>query len=87
MRVQGKAFSKKLKVDVDFGDTEEQQSAGEEYSKILTNKRSYAAVLNHMAENKFELVQTLELTESFQGSGGTSGVVFILKKRKEQNIQ
>ena len=83
VRVQGKAFSKKLKVDVDFGDTSEQLKDGEKYSKILTNKKSYAAVLNHMAEDKFVLVQTLELTESFQGSGGTSGVVFIMKKKKE----
>jgi len=35
-----------------------------------------------MAENGFELVQTLELTSSYQGSGGTSGVVFIMKKKK-----
>lgn len=82
IRVQGKAFSKKLKVNVDFGDTSEQLKESEEYSKVLTNKKSYAAVLNYMAENKFELVQTLELTESFQGSGGTSGIVFIMKKKK-----
>lgn len=83
VRVQGKAFSKKLKVDVDFGDTPEQLKVGEEYSDILTNKKSYAAVLNYMAENGFELIQTLELTSSYQGSGGTSGVVFIMKKKKQ----
>lgn len=82
VRVQGKAFSKKLKVDVDFGDTPEQLKVSEEYSEVLTNKKSYAAVLNYMAENGFELVQTLELTSSYQGSGGTSGVVFIMKKKK-----
>ncbi len=83
IRVQGKAFSKKLKVDVDFGDTPEQLKAGEEYSEISTNKKSYAAVLNYMADKKFELVQTLEQTSSFNGSGGTSGVVFIMKREKE----
>lgn len=81
--VQGKAFSKKLKVDVDFGDTPEQLKASDEYSDILTNKKSFAAVLNYMADNGFELIQTLDLTTSFQGSGGTSGIVFIMKKKKQ----
>ena len=83
VRIQGKAFSKKLKVEVDFGDTPEQQEASEQYSEVLTNKKSFAAVLNYMASNKFELVQTLELTESFQGSGGTSGIVFIMRKKED----
>lgn len=82
VRVQVNAFSKKLKVDVDFGDTPEQLKASKEYSEVLTNKKSYAAVLNYMAENGFELFQTLELTSSYQGSGGTSGVVFIMMKKK-----
>ncbi|WP_442587085.1 hypothetical protein ACSBL2_13650 [Pedobacter sp. AW31-3R] len=78
--VQGKLLSKKLKVKVDFGDTEEQLKAGEEYSQILTNKKSYAAILNYMVENGFELIQTLDYTDVYSGSGGTSGVVFIMKK-------
>lgn len=80
IRVQGKAFSKKLKVDVDFGDSEAQQKKGDEYSEILTNKKSYAAILNYMAENNYELLQTIEITSSYQGSGGTTGVIFIMKK-------
>ena len=80
--IEGKLFSKKLKVEVDFGDTPEQKLAGQEYSEILTNKKSYAAVLNYMVENQFELVETLELISSYQGSGGTSGIIFIMKKRK-----
>ncbi len=80
IRIEGKLFSKKLKVDVDFGDTEEQQKAGKEYSDLLTNKKSYAAVLNYMTHNEFELVQTLDLSLSYNGSGGTSGIVFIMKK-------
>jgi hypothetical protein len=74
-------FSKKLKVRVDFGDTPEQINKGNEYSEYLTNKKSYAAILNYMIENQFELVNTLELTEAYQGTGGTSGIVFIMKKK------
>ena len=67
-------------MQVDFGDTPEQIRAGKEYSDRLTNKKSYAAVLNYMVENQFELVQTLDYTESYSGSGGTSGIVFIMRK-------
>jgi hypothetical protein len=84
--VEGKLFSKKLKVEVDFGDTPEQIKAGQEYTELLTNKKSYAAILNYMVENEFELVETLTLegNSSYQGtgSGGTSGIIFIMKKRK-----
>ncbi|MEJ5962993.1 hypothetical protein [Pedobacter immunditicola] len=80
--IEGKLFSKKLKVDVDFGDTPEQLKAGKEYSEKLTNKKSYAAVLNYMVESQFELVQTLDYNYSYSGSGGTSGIVFIMRKTK-----
>ena len=80
--VQGKLFSKKLYVQVDFGDTPDKINAGKEYSEMLTDKKSYAAVLNYMVEKEFELVSTLALTENFQGSGGTSGIIFIMKKKK-----
>ena len=80
--IQGKLFSKKLKVDVDFGDTPEQLSAGKEYSETLTNKKSYAAVLNYMVESQYELVQTLDYTDNYSGTGGTTGVVFIMRKNK-----
>jgi len=83
--VEGKLFSKKLKVQVDFGDTPEQIDKGREYSEFLTNKKSYAAVLNYMVEKQFELVNTLELNTSFQGTGGTSGIVFIMKKKEFPN--
>ena len=79
--VEGKIFSKKLKVEVDFGDTPEQIKVGQEFTEILTNKKSYAAILNYMVEKQFELVETLELISSNQGTGGTSGIIFILKKR------
>ncbi|MDX1629551.1 MAG: hypothetical protein R3345_12675 [Fulvivirga sp.] len=78
--VSGKIFSKKLKVVVDFGDTPEQIKAGEEYSEILTNKRSYAAVLNYMVEQDFELVDSMDFNFSYQGTGGTEGIVFIMRK-------
>ena len=80
--VRGKDLSKKLKVEVDFGDTPDQVQAGQDYSDSLTNKKSYSAVLNYMAERQFELVGTLALVSSYQGSGGTTGVIFIMKKSK-----
>src|SRR5687767_7290393 len=79
--VEGKLFSKKLKVEVDFGDTPEQLKAGKEYSEILANKKSFAAILNYMADKQFELVQTLDYTISYQGTGGSSGIAFIMRKR------
>lgn len=84
--IEGKLFSKKLKVIVDFGDTPEQIKAGKEFSEKLTNKKSYAAVLNYMVENEFELIETLglEVSSSYggTGSGGTSGIIFIMRKKK-----
>lgn len=80
--INGKLFSKKLKVNVDFGDTPEQIAEGEKYSEILTNKKSYAAILNYMVDNQFELVETLDYVETVQGNGGTSGIVFIMRKKK-----
>jgi hypothetical protein len=80
--VEGKLFSKKLKVQVDFGDTPEQISAGKEYSEILTNKKSYAAILNYMVESQFELVETLDHLGIYQGTGETDRIVFIMRKRK-----
>jgi len=80
--IYGKLFSKKMKVNVDFGDTPEQIRAGDEYSENLSNKKSYAAVLNYMVENQFELVETLDYTYNYQGSGGTSGIVFIMRKKE-----
>lgn len=79
--IKGKFLSKKLKVNVDFGETEEQIKAGKEYSDFLTNKTSYAAILNHMVENNFELVETLDYTAVTAGEGGTTGIVFIMKKK------
>lgn len=84
--ISGKLFTKKLNVIVDLGDSPEQLIAGQEYSKMLTNKKSYASILNYMVDNEFELVETLTMEEwgSYQGSGGgnTSGIIFIMKKKK-----
>jgi len=78
--IEGKGFGKKLKVDVDFGDTPEQIKSGKEYSEILTNKKSYAAVLNHMSENQYQLVESRDYSFSYQGTGGTYGIIFIMRK-------
>lgn len=82
--IKGKFLSKKLKVNVDLGETEEQLKAGKEYSDFLTNKTSYAAILNHMVDNNFELVETLDYTTVTSGDGGTSGIVFVMKKKSEK---
>ncbi|MFD2902521.1 hypothetical protein [Sphingobacterium anhuiense] len=79
--IKGKFLSKKLKVNVDFGETKEQIKAGKEYSDFLTNKTSYAAILNHMVDNNFELVETLDYNDITDGSGGTTGIVFIMRRK------
>ena len=55
---------------------------GKEYSEILTNKKSYAAVLNFLAENEYELVESRDNNYSFQDSGGTSGIILIMRKKR-----
>jgi len=79
--VEGRVFSKKLKVEVDLGDTPEQIKAGKEYSERLTNRKSYAAILNYMVDQHFELVETFDYTENVMGSGGTTGIVFIMRRK------
>lgn len=79
--IQGKAFGKKLIVDVDLGDAPEQINAGKSYSEALTNKRSYAAILNHMSENYYELVESRDYSFSYQGTGGTYGIILIMRKK------
>ena len=76
----GKAFSKKLNVEVDLGDTPEQIELGKSYSEVLNNKKSYAAILNYMAEKKYELVESRDITGSYQGTGGSYGIILIMRK-------
>ena len=76
--VEGRVFSKKFKVYADFGDTSEQIQLGKEYSEKLTDKESYAAILNYMAEDRYELVQTLD--DGLVGARGKFGIVFIMRK-------
>lgn len=80
IRVEGKFLSKKLKVNVDVGDTDDQIEAGNRLSYLLTNKRSYGAILNYMAELGYELVNTLDLTSNYDGTGGTSGIIYVMKR-------
>jgi hypothetical protein len=79
--VEGKGFGKKLKVEVDLGDTPEQVNVGKEYSETLTNKKSYAAVLNYMAEKQYELIESRDYTFSFQGTDRIFGIIFIMRKK------
>lgn len=83
--IEGKAFGKKLKVTVDLGDSPEQIDIAKQYADSLTNKKSYAAILNYMAMDKFELVESKDLTYSFQGTGGSFGLVLIMRKRLLQD--
>lgn len=78
--VQGKDFSKKLKVIVDFGDTPELIKLGQEYSDLLTNRKSYAAILNYMAENQFTLVESRDVAVIANGYGGSEGIILIMRK-------
>ncbi len=78
--IRGKVFSKKLNIFVDLGDSPEQKAMANEYSEKLSDKKSYAAILNFMVENQFELVETLVNTSIDEGTGGTSGIIFIMKK-------
>jgi hypothetical protein len=49
-------------VEVDFGDTPEQIKAGKEYSEMLTDKKSFAAILNYMAENSLSLLKRVTMS-------------------------
>ncbi len=80
--IEGKGLGKKLKVVVDLGDLPEQLKTGIEYSAALTNKTSFAAVLNLMAENGYELVESRDYDFSYQGTGGTYGIIFIMRKKR-----
>jgi hypothetical protein len=81
--VSGKILSKKLNVEVDFGDEPDQIKKGEQHSTILTGKKSYVAVLNYMFREGYELVSTSEFTYTYQGTGGTSGLGIIMRKKQE----
>ena len=78
--VSGRLFSKKLNIVVDFGDKAEEIVKSKKYTEILTGRKSYIGVLNYMSEEGYKLVETLEFTSLYQGTGGTSGLGFILKK-------
>lgn len=82
--VHDRALTKKLNVAVDLGDTAYQKAEGERYSELLTDKKSYAAVLNYMTGEGYELVETLTKIGSVEGSGGTTGIVFLLKKKRNR---
>lgn len=81
LTIEERGLSSKLDVKVDFGDTEQLIKLGEEYSKALTGKRSYAAILNYMAERNYELVERKELVNYYKDNTRTNfGVTYIMKK-------
>ncbi len=81
--VSGRLFSKKLNIVVDFGDKTEEIVKSEKYTEILTGRKSYIGVLNYMSEEGYKLVETMTFISMQQGTGGTRGLGFILKKGKE----
>lgn len=81
--VKDGSFSKKKNVEVDLGDTPNQLKQGEEFSESLNKSKSHAAILNFMSAHKYVLVETKTVSASYNGSGGSYGVVFIMRKQKE----
>jgi hypothetical protein len=79
--IQNKGFGKKLNVEVDLGDSQAQIAKGKEYSDILSNKKSYASIINYMATEKYELVITRDYNYSYQGTGGSYGLILIMRKK------
>lgn len=73
-------WSGKLGVSVDLGNSEEQLEEGKRLSNILSQTRSYAAVLNYMAELGYELINTLNITSTRNGSSGSYAIVYIMRK-------
>ena len=76
--ITGKTFSDKLNVKVDLGDSSDQLIEGKRLSEFLSEKTSYASVLNYMSGLGFELVETIPVNS---GSGGTSAIIFIMRKK------
>lgn len=76
--ISERGLSTKLRVDVDLGDTREQIKEGRKYSEILSNKESYAAILNYMTDNQFELVEML----GNMSNSRNIKIIVIMRKRK-----
>jgi len=85
--VHGKLFSKKLSVTVDFGDEPAQVKLGEQFNSQLTDKTSFVSVLNYMVDNGYELVQAIDYIYISQGTGGTQGLAFLMRQKKEPVIE
>ncbi|MDM9630260.1 hypothetical protein [Robiginitalea aurantiaca] len=74
-------FANGYRVTVDLGETPEQIKLGEEYSEILDKKKSLAAVINFMAHHRFDFVQAVTTSSSYQGTGSTDGPVFFFRRK------
>ena len=81
--VTDRELSKKFNVKVDVGDTPPQIKIGEELSEKLNKIKSQAAVLNFMSSEGYELFETKDISSSYNGSGGSTGVVLIMRKERD----
>ena len=79
--ITDRTFSDKLNVKVDLGDSSDQLIEGKRLSEFLSEKTSYASVLNYMSGLGFELVETISETHQDDGDGGTSAIIFIMRKK------
>jgi len=41
------------------------------------------AILNYMSKIGYELVNTFDLTDNYNGSGGSSGIIYLMKRVEE----
>lgn len=82
--VTGKAFSSKLKINIDLGIKPEQTKLANEYLEQVKDEKSHAAVLNYMAEQGFVLIQALDYSKGYNTNGETTGIWFIMKKTEDK---
>ena len=82
VQVRNREFSKNLKVYIDLGDRPAQLSESKAFSDSLSHTQSYTAVLNFLSAHGYDLVSSQALQTSYRGTGGSSGLLFILKRNE-----
>ena len=83
IKIEHRAFSNKLTVFVDLGNTEEQLKEAKLFTDSLNGITSLAAVMNFMSEHGYEYVSSHALVVTAQGTGGTSGLYLIMRKPRQ----